>query len=116
VRPNAVMLNLTDSSGTRARLKDVGPGTFSCAGAAGPFRLPLPPGAEYSIPVNLDYYWESPFTRAAVGNGFAHGWKSGGTYTLEAELGSQDYGGWKGTLVSNELQIRFPDSSAKTHR
>jgi hypothetical protein len=52
---NAVVLALTDAQGKSRRLELREP-TF-IAGRMDPFVLPIPVGATFSIPVDLDKYW-----------------------------------------------------------
>jgi len=112
-RPYAVELYLTSSSGTHARLKDAGPGTWACAGAVAILRVPIEPGADYWTIIDLYYYREFPLTRSPCGDDFARGWKPGGTYTLQAELTSLQLTNsrfdhdWHGTVSSNQLRVHF---------
>ena len=81
-----------------------------------PFVLPIPIGATFSIPVDLDKYW------AAESKEFDYILKPG-TYSLEAQFTGRsvsqqeanlDVKGialmpyWKGTATSNRLQFEVP--------
>jgi len=52
--PMAIKLSLTDSSGRSFPLELIGPGII--AGRVDPLVVPLPPGATYSVPVDLAEY------------------------------------------------------------
>jgi len=75
--PNAVVLALTDAQGKSRRL-DLREPAF-IAGRMDPFVLPIPVGATFSIPVDLDKYW------AAESKEFDYKLKPG-TYLLEAQF------------------------------
>jgi hypothetical protein len=109
--PNAVVLVLTDAQGKSRRLDLREPGAI--AGRVDPFVLPIPIGATFSIPVDLDKYW------AAESKEFDYKLKPG-TYSLEAQFTGRsvsqqeanlDVKGialmpyWTGTVASN--QFRF---------
>jgi hypothetical protein len=113
--PNAVVLVLTDAQGKSRRLDLREPGAI--AGRVDPFVLPIPIGATFSIPVDLDKYW------AAESKEFDYKLKPG-TYSLEAQFTGRsvsqqeanlDVKGialmpyWTGTVASN--QFRFEVSS-----
>lgn len=109
VGTNFVILSLRDSTGRYKELRI--PPPAGCAGAGGVLRVALPQGAERSVPLDLGEYREFPLTRTPGGNGFARGWKPGGTYTLQAEFaefGPTPNDLWQGIISSNELRIRFP--------
>jgi hypothetical protein len=107
--PNSVFLNLTDSSGNSERLMDLGPPPYQagCGGAAYFFAVPLPPGAEYSIPLKLDNYkFLSDVTKK-----WESGWQPGYTYSMQAELKNRPaWQGWDGLVTSNKLEVHFPAS------
>jgi len=107
--PTAVFLILTDEQGKSRRFDLIGPP--GVAGRLDTFVLPLPVGATFSIPVDLDKYF------AAASREYDYK-LTPGTYSLEAQftgerlsrdvdlpLGSY----WEGTLTSN--QLRFEVSS-----
>ena len=113
--PNAVILILTDAQGKSRRLDLREP--WAIAGRVDPFVLPIPIGATFSIPVDLDKHW------AAESKEFDYKLKPG-TYSLEAQFTGRsvsqqeanlDVKGialmpyWKGTVASNPL--RFEVSS-----
>lgn len=113
--PNAVILILTDAHGKSRRLDLREPGFI--AGRMDPFVVPIPSGARFSIPVDLDKYW------AAQSKEFDYK-LSPGTYSLEAQFTGRnvsqqeanlDVKGialmpyWTGIAVSNRL--RFEVSS-----
>jgi hypothetical protein len=113
--PNAVVLALTDTQGKSRRL-DLREPAF-IAGRMDPFVLPIPVGATFSIPVDLDKYW------AAESKEFNYKLKPG-LYSLEAQFTGRgvsqqeanlDVKGialmpyWTGTVASN--QLRFEVSS-----
>jgi len=112
--PNAVVLTLTDAQGRPRRLDLRGPAAI--AGRADPFVLPVPVGATFSIPVDLDKYWP------ATSKEFDYKLKPG-TYSLEAQLTGRgvsqqeanlDAKGialmpyWKGTATSSQLRFEVP--------
>jgi hypothetical protein len=109
--PSAVALVLTDAQGKSRRLDLRGP--WYVAGRVDPFVVPIPVGATFSIPVDLDKYW------AAESKEFDYKLKPG-SYSLEAQFNGRsvsqqdpnlDMEGialmpyWTGTVTSN--QIRF---------
>jgi hypothetical protein len=113
--PNAVVLILTDAQRKSRRLDLREP--WAIAGRVDPFVLPIPIGATFSIPVDLDKYW------AAESKNFDYKLKPG-TYSLEAQFTGRsvsqqeanlDVKGialmpyWTGTVASN--QLRFEVSS-----
>jgi hypothetical protein len=113
--PNAVVLVLTDAQGKSRTLDLREP--WAIAGRVDPFVLPIPIGATFSIPVDLDNYW------AAESKEFGYKLKPG-TYSLEAQYTGRsvsqqeanlDVQGialmpyWTGTVASNHL--RFEVSS-----
>jgi hypothetical protein len=113
--PNAVILVLTDAQGKSRRLDLREPRAIG--GRVDPFVLPIPIGATFSIPVDLDKYW------AAESKEFDYKLKPG-TYSLEAQFTGRsvsqqeanlDVKGialmpyWTGTVASN--QLRFEVSS-----
>jgi hypothetical protein len=113
--PNAVFLILTDALGRSRRFDLLEPAVI--AGRADPFVVPLPVGATFSIPVDLDKYW------AAKSKDFDYNVKPG-TYSLEAEFTGRavsqqeanlDVKGialmpcWTGTVTSNQLRFEVPN-------
>jgi hypothetical protein len=109
--PNAVVLALTDAQGKSRRL-DLREPAF-IAGRMDPFVLPIPVGATFSIPVDLDKYW------AAESKEFNYKLKPG-LYSLEAQFTGRgvsqqeanlDVKGialmpyWTGTVASNQLRF-----------
>jgi hypothetical protein len=109
--PNAVVLVLTDAQGESRRLDLREP--WAIAGRVDPFVLPIPIGATFSIPVDLDKYW------AAESKEFDFKLKPG-TYSLEAQFTGRsvsqqeanlDVKGialmpyWTGTVASNHLRF-----------
>ena len=109
--PNAVVLTLTDSQG-KSRLFDLKEPAF-VAGRMDPFVLPLPTGAAFSLPIDLERYW------AAASKEFDYKLQPG-TYSLEARFSGRsvtqpqanlDMKGlalmpyWTGTVTSNRLQF-----------
>jgi hypothetical protein len=113
--PNAVALTLTDAQGKSRRLDLREPAMI--AGRVDPFVVPIPVGATFSIPVNLDGYWP------AASKEFDYKLKPG-TYSLEAQFTGRsvsqqeanlDVKGialmpyWTETVTSN--QLRFEVSS-----
>lgn len=109
--PNAVVLVLTDAQGKSRQLDLREPGFI--AGRVDPFVLPIPIGATFSIPVDLDKYW------AAESKEFDYKLKPG-TYSLEAQFTGRsvsqqeanlDVKGialmpyWTGTVASNHLRF-----------
>ncbi|MFY9803413.1 MAG: hypothetical protein WA211_09780 [Candidatus Acidiferrales bacterium] len=113
--PDAVVLILTDAQAKSRRLDLIGPGGI--AGRVDPFVLPLPAGATFSIPVELDKYW------AAESKDFDYKLKPG-AYTLEAQFTGKgvsqqeanlDVKGialmpyWTGTVTSNRLRFEIPN-------
>jgi hypothetical protein len=116
---NGVTLNLTDSSGHAKQLNNVGPGPpyqGGCAGGGWIFDVPMTAGAAYSVPLALEYYKTSTYSR--ITRDFERGWEPGGTYTLQAvlKLGPQfgippgEFLGspWAGTITSRGLEVHFP--------
>jgi hypothetical protein len=112
--PNAVVLTLTDAQGKSRRLDLREPA--GVAGRVDPLVLPLPVGAAFSIPVDLDYYW------ATTAKEFDYKLKPG-NYSLEAQFtgkgvsqqeanldakGSALMPYWTGTVASNHLQFEVP--------
>ena len=75
--PNAVTLTLTDAQGKSRRLDLREPAVI--AGRVDPLLVPIPVGAAFSIPVNLDGYWP------ATSKEFDYKLKPG-TYSLEARI------------------------------
>jgi hypothetical protein len=113
--PNALVLILTDAQRKSRRLDLREP--WAIAGRVDPFVLPIPIGATFSIPVDLDKNW------AAESKEFDYKLKPG-TYSLEAQFTGRsvsqqeanlDVKGialmpyWTGTVASN--QLRFEVSS-----
>lgn len=117
--PNAVVLTLTDARGISRRLDLREPAMI--AGRVDPFVVPIPVGATFSLPVDLDKYW------AAASKEFDYK-PTPGTYSLEAQFTGRsvaqqeanlDVQGialmpyWTGTVASNLL--RFEVSSQMLH-
>jgi hypothetical protein len=75
--PNAVVLSLTDATGTSRQLNLREP--FAVAGRLDPFILPMPVGASFSFSVDLDNYW------AANSGEFGYKLKPG-SYSIQAQL------------------------------
>jgi hypothetical protein len=113
--PNALVLILTDAQRKSRRLDLREPSAI--AGRVDPFVLPIPIGATFSIPVDLEKYW------VAESKEFDYKLKPG-TYSLEAQFTGRsvsqqeanlDVKGialmpyWTGTVASN--QLRFEVSS-----
>lgn len=109
--PKDIVLLVTDSQGKVRRFDLREP--HYVAGRVDPLIVPLPAGATFSIPVDLDKYW------AAASNEFEYKLKPG-TYFLEAQLSGRavtqeeanlDVKGialmpyWKGCITSNRLQF-----------
>lgn len=109
--PNAVVLILTDAQGKSRRLDLREPAAVG--GRVDPFVLPIPIGATFSIPVDLDKYW------AAESKEFDYKLNPG-TYSLEAQFAGRsvsqqeanlDVKGialmpyWTGTAASNQLRF-----------
>lgn len=110
--PNSVVLNLTDSSGSTKRLTYLGPDALmACAGAFALFIVPLSPNEEHSIPLKLDDYK----ILSDVTHRYEHGWKPGGTYSLQSEVESKSEATtqnfWKGLVTSDKLEIHFPSGN-----
>jgi hypothetical protein len=112
--PNAVVLTLIDAQGKSRHLDLSEP--FSVGGRLDPLVLPLPTGAAFSIPVDLDKYW------APASKEFDFKLKPG-SYLLEAQFTGRgvsqqeanlDVKGialmpyWRGTVTSNHLQFEVP--------
>jgi hypothetical protein len=112
--PNAIVLILTDAQGKSGRFDLREP--WFVAGRLDPLVLPLPTGASFSIPVDLEKYW------AAASKEFDYKLKPGG-YSLEAQFTGKgvsqqeanlDVKGialmpyWTGTVTSNRLQFEVP--------
>jgi hypothetical protein len=112
--PNAVVLTLTDAQGKTRWLTLREPAAV--AGRVDPFILPIPAGATFSIPVDLDKYW------AAASKDFDYKLKPG-SYSLEAQFTGKgvsqqeanlDVKGialmsyWMGTVTSSRLQFEVP--------
>ena len=93
---NVVLVDLMDGGNSiRLRYHEVG----GCAGAAAANIVTLPPGAESSVPIDLNYYDPA--------------WVPGRAYHLRAELTNPESGWtpsafWPGQITSNRLEIRFP--------
>jgi hypothetical protein len=101
IETTAVTLSLTGADGTTQVLHDFPGSRFAgaCAGAAiVETRVPLPAGAYFSTPINLDYYY---VIHDAHPLPLDRGWKPGGIYSLHAQVGEL-------SAKSNELQIKFP--------
>ena len=109
--PNAVVPRLTDAQGTTRRLNLREPPAVG--GRVDPLIVPIPIGAAFSIPVDLDQYW------AAASKEFDYHLKPG-SYSLEAQFTGRgvsqqeanlDLKGialmsyWRGTVTSNRLQF-----------
>lgn len=73
IDPNLVVLYLTDSSGNSKRFRGAGQ---DCGGRLQLIEVPLPPGAEYSIPLKLPCVTHQSEQRCMPD----------GTYSLRAEL------------------------------
>jgi hypothetical protein len=112
--PNAVILTLTDAQGKSRRLDLRDPSFIS--GRVDPLIVPLPVGAIFSIPVNLDRYW------AVASEEFDYKPKPG-RYALEAQFTGRgvsqqeanlDEQGialmpcWQGKVTSNLLRFDLP--------
>ena len=113
--PNAIILTLTDAQGKSRRLDLRDPSFIS--GRVDPLVVPLPVGAVFSIPVNLDRYW------AVASAEFDYKPKPG-SYALEAQFtgkGVSQQGAnldlpgialmpyWQGTVTSNLLRFDIPN-------
>ena len=113
--PIAIVLMLTDAQGKLRRLELRGPAIIG--GRMDPFVLPIPAGATFSIPADLDKFW-APATQE-----FEFDLKHG-AYSIEAQFTGKsvseqevnlDVKGialmpyWQGTARSN--QLRFGVSS-----
>lgn len=104
---NLIALIFTDDKGRSVREFNLGPGPpFEggiCGGMVSHWRIPLSPGAVFSIPINLDHYGH------VIAWYFVTGWQPGRTYVLQAVLVSE-----KGTdqALSNVVQVHFPMNSA----
>jgi hypothetical protein len=109
--PSAIVLVLTDAQGKSRRLDLREPGAI--AGRVDPLVLPVPIGATFSIPVDLDKYW------AAESKEFDYKLKPG-NYSLEAQFTGRgvsqqeanlDVKGialmpyWMGSITSNRLRF-----------
>ncbi|MGB2675985.1 MAG: hypothetical protein WAN12_02755 [Candidatus Acidiferrum sp.] len=109
--PNAVVLTLTDARGKSRRLDLLLPGII--AGRVDPLIVPIPVGAMFSIPVDLEKYW------AATSGEFDCKLKPG-NYSLQAEFAGKGVGQqeanldvqgialmpyWTGRVTSNHLQF-----------
>jgi hypothetical protein len=116
--PNAVVLVLTDAQGKSRRLDLREPGAI--AGRVDPFILPIPIGATFSIPVDLDKYV------AAESREFDYKLKPG-SYLLDAQFTGRsvsqqeanlDVKGialmpyWTGTVASNQLRFEISTKTA----
>jgi hypothetical protein len=112
--PNAVVLILTDAQGKTRGLSLREPAAVG--GRVDPLVLPIPVGATFSIPVDLDKYW------AAASKEFDYKLKPG-SYSREARFTGKgvsqqeanlDVKGialmsyWMGTVTSNRLQFEVP--------
>jgi hypothetical protein len=112
--PNAVVLTLTDAQGKSRRLDLREPAAV--AGRVDPLVLPVPVGAVFSIPVDLDNYW------AAATEEFDYKLKPG-NYSLRAQFigkgvsqqeANLDVKGialmpyWMGTVTSDRLEFEVP--------
>jgi hypothetical protein len=109
--PNAVALTLTDAQGKSRRFDLRGPA--GVAGRLDPLVVPVPVGAVFSIPVDLDKYWP------AASREFEYKLKPG-HYSLQAQFTGRgvsqqeanlDVKGialmpyWMGTVTSDRLQF-----------
>jgi len=112
--PNAVVLSLIDAQGKSRRLDLRDP--FAIGGRLDPLILPIPAGAAFSIPVDLDKYW------AAGSKEFNYKLKPG-NYSIEAQITGKgvsqqeanlDVKGialmpyWTGMVTSNRFQFEVP--------
>ena len=101
IETTGVTLSLAAADGTTQVLHDF-PGSRLAAGCAGASivetRVPLPAGAYFSTPINLDYYYVVHDSHPLP---LDRGWKPGATYSLHAQVGDS-------SAKSNELQIKFP--------
>ena len=112
--PNAVVLTLTDAQGKSRRFDLREPAAVT--GRLDPLVLPIPVGAVFSIPVDLDKYWP------ATSKEFDYRLKPG-IYSLEAKFTGRTVGQqeanldlkgvalmpyWVGTITSNHLQFEVP--------
>jgi hypothetical protein len=105
IEPNSVKLILTDDQGKSQRLDDIGPEPIDggCLGAMGIWKVPLSPGASFSIPINLDYF--RYFSK--VTSRFETGRQPGGTYSLEADLLTGANTNQSIDVKSNVLRVHF---------
>lgn len=112
--PSNVVLTLTDSKGISRRLDMIEPGDV--AGTLAPMVLPLPVGATFSFPIDLNKYWP------AASKEFDYKLKPG-AYSLKAQLTGKgvsqqednlDVKGialtpyWRGTVTSNQIRFEVP--------
>lgn len=79
IGPNNVVLYLTDSSGNSTRFRGAGQ---DCGGRLQLIEVPLPPGAQYSLPLKFDNFNVHP----CITNQHERGCLPGGAYSLRAEL------------------------------
>ena len=100
--PRAIVLIVTDSEG-KSRVFDLREPWF-VAGRVDPMIVPLPAGATFSLPVELDKYW------AAASKEFEYKFK--GNYSIEAKFNGEKVPPredlllapyWIGAITSNRL-------------
>jgi hypothetical protein len=107
----ALILNITDQQGVHRQFSLIGPGGI--AGRVDPFVVPLPVGATFSIPIDLNKYW------AAASKEFDYKLKAG-TFSIQAEFRGRSvserdanldtkyvalFPYWEGVVDSNELRF-----------
>jgi hypothetical protein len=112
--PAAITLNLGDADGKFRRLGLRGPAIV--AGRLDALVLPLPAGATFSVPVDLNQYW------APVTQEFDFNLKRG-SYAIEAQFTGKPVDGqqanddlkgfalmnyWQGAVTSNRLRFEVP--------
>lgn len=111
---DAIFLTLTDALGKSRQFALRGPGLI--AGRVDPLIVPLPVGAGFSLPVDIDNYW------AAASKEYDYK-LAAGTYSIEAQFTGLSVGRrdtnldvqgialmpyWNGTVRSNSLQFEVP--------
>ena len=110
----AVILKITDSQGVHRQFDLIGPGGGGVEGRIDPFVVPLPGGATFSIPLELNKYWPT------ASQEWEYKFKPG-TYWIAAEFLGKGvsereanldakyvslFPYWEGTVQSNELRFK----------
>jgi hypothetical protein len=104
--PRAIVLILTDSEG-KSRIFDLRE-PFAIAGRLDPMVVPLPKGATFSLPIDLDNYW------SAASKEFEYKFK--GSYSIEAKFMGEKVPAqqdlllapyWIGEVTSNRLTFHL---------